>query len=1333
MNDSNDSTEATLTAPPTFGEFLDGEPPKIPPPADADDAEVVLGPACAALPERLLLAHARGRVLFLAGAGVSMSGPACLPSFRDLVLEVYRRLHDPLLPVLQKLTGEGPGLPQGPALIAHQKAEARHFEKQQFDVVLGMLERRIDGGRRAESQVRRAATDALRPERSARHAAIHTNLIRLASRGAATAILTTNFDLLLESAAEELGRPLEAHALGAIPRPAERPSFSGVLHLHGALRSEGTVIPDLILTDQDFGEFYLRRRIISDLLYDAARIYHLVLVGYTASDPPVRYLLDAISADDARFSDLKERFVFVSCEGNDADQVTLADWKGRGLTPIPYSSSEGHRELAATLATWADLFEKTQSLEGGGETVTERRVRGLVGRITDTSLIEASDEERGIFDHVIRREGRTRRAQLAKYLGDLKRDYGWLDRILEVTRGRIEDGGRQAIPREQPSGEAERVAAQCVLTFTRTRLEEGATIAWARCLPTTDRPSRRALQHLLFRTATRGEPLAEPWYTAWQLIQESWRASPYLDLDAARTATFEIGRRLERGERSLALAEKIAGLAKPGVVLDDPWESLGVGRTERANPTSWNRLFRVELRTADVGELRNLELGRVEETDFLSHLIRCLEAAVDRGVALGSWIHGKENSHVLGLSGPQFVYFVGDGPGQSMEDVARGIAPSVKLLHAAVERLAEVDPKAASKLVRRWLQMGGLVRQRLWAALARNARLVTPPELKDVLLGSEDREFWLVDTYPELAAVRTLRFQEFDPETQAALLTRLRAGPHSALWPDVDADRMHAWSLRTAVREVQRIREAGGTLSLEVEEWLDSKLAELTGLETDAADHGATGNGEVGLEQAQPDPELYGYGGSALPAELNRRLAAEDPFYQGPASAWLETEAATVLTAMREQADQLPDHPHLWKALGRRHRPPGDDTAEPAMRSATATAAGFLKLVEKLDDATLEAAVEEVVDWWSRWVAFLPADTKAHRPWLRLWPHALALANARSGRMSFESEMVNTPAGDLGRIAWHFARHLGQEQRLSEDPGFRRILSAISKAPGRAKPLGLAHLICRVSWFLHVDQPWAEQHLVPVLKEGSEEATLLWDALCRLGLAWGVPKILAAKAMEIAERTEQPRLSTWSRQQVVSSLVLDALWSFLQHEREPVVETVQLQQFIRRLDGEMRRVCALELWRYLRNRNEESPRPEELFRKGVAPFLAQVWPQERDLVSRGVGHFIARIPAASRGEFVAAVAAVERFLVRGSVTSHIEYGLHGEEDGKPLLETIIDTEEKAAALLRLLHLTVGYGEDAVTPMGLDELMARIRKVAPPLVQRPEFARLMTLVQRSPFE
>ena len=46
------------------------------------DRVIPLGSGLAAIPERLLLAHARGEVLFIAGAGISQ--PANLPDFRGL-------------------------------------------------------------------------------------------------------------------------------------------------------------------------------------------------------------------------------------------------------------------------------------------------------------------------------------------------------------------------------------------------------------------------------------------------------------------------------------------------------------------------------------------------------------------------------------------------------------------------------------------------------------------------------------------------------------------------------------------------------------------------------------------------------------------------------------------------------------------------------------------------------------------------------------------------------------------------------------------------------------------------------------------------------------------------------------------------------------------------------------------------------------------------------------------------------------------------------------------------------------------------------------------------
>ncbi|MGO8658270.1 hypothetical protein ACC771_22150, partial [Rhizobium ruizarguesonis] len=77
------------------------------------------------------------------------------------------------------------------------------------------------------------------------------------------------------------------------------------------------------MSDQDFGEFYLWRRVVPDFIYDAARLFHLVLVGYSANDPPMRYLLNAVAADGSRFDDLKERFTFFGT--NAPDPVSLED------------------------------------------------------------------------------------------------------------------------------------------------------------------------------------------------------------------------------------------------------------------------------------------------------------------------------------------------------------------------------------------------------------------------------------------------------------------------------------------------------------------------------------------------------------------------------------------------------------------------------------------------------------------------------------------------------------------------------------------------------------------------------------------------------------------------------------------------------------------------------------------------------------------------------------------------------------------------------------------------------------------------------------------------
>ena len=383
--------------------------------------DIVFGQDLAPIPERLLLAHARGEVLFIVGAGVSRD--AGLPDFRKLVVKVYEGLDSAAHSVISKISSandnqEDPDLSN---LQDVQKAEVGRFQKGEYDVVLGMLERRLEGQEKAQSPVRLEIGRILRC-RGRKPAPIHRNLMRLADRGGVATIITTNFDILLENAARNMRSPVQTYTLGGIPRPTRSEEFNGVLHIHGALDRNPKKTSDLIISDRDFGEYYLRRRVVPDLIYDAVRLYNLVLVGYSANDSPMRYLLNAVAADAERFSDLKERFIFVGMSKD--DPVELADWQARGITPIRYDVQGNDRsQLQRTLAQWVKFSKINEN----------RHVDSVLRKIAKVKRAEASDEDRDLFDHFIRRGNTNERRRLSKFVSRHKADIGWLDAIVNVS------------------------------------------------------------------------------------------------------------------------------------------------------------------------------------------------------------------------------------------------------------------------------------------------------------------------------------------------------------------------------------------------------------------------------------------------------------------------------------------------------------------------------------------------------------------------------------------------------------------------------------------------------------------------------------------------------------------------------------------------------------------------------------------------------------------------------------------------------------------------------------------------------------------------------------
>lgn len=389
--------------------------------AGSTERLISLGKKLVSIPERLLLAHSRGEVLFIAGAGISL--PAGLPDFRGLTLKVYEKID----PTVHKILIDIPSQACNQwslnvsTLTYQQAAEVKRFVMGDFDVVLGMLERRIDGKASAKSSVRLAVAKQIRKPKIA-PAPIHHALAKLADRGGATTLVTTNFDLLLEIAARKSEPNIQTYSLGGIPRPGRNLDFSGILHIHGVLDNNPVRVSDLILSDQDFGEFYLRRRVVPDFIYDAARLFHLVMIGYSANDPPMRYLLNAVAADGNRFDDLKERFTFVG--SSQVDPIAIEDWKGRGITPISYDATQNHKILLNTLKKWVDL----SAINGNPDLVDSE-----IKRIVKKSRSASTDADRDLFDHLLRRCDMNERIRLSSLASQAHAEINWLDAISEIA------------------------------------------------------------------------------------------------------------------------------------------------------------------------------------------------------------------------------------------------------------------------------------------------------------------------------------------------------------------------------------------------------------------------------------------------------------------------------------------------------------------------------------------------------------------------------------------------------------------------------------------------------------------------------------------------------------------------------------------------------------------------------------------------------------------------------------------------------------------------------------------------------------------------------------
>ena len=241
-------------------------------------------------PDRFLDALRDGNLVIFAGAGVSMGEPANMPSFAGLAYQIG------VLPGIDRAEGEGE------------------------DRFLGRLQDR-------EVKVHELAAQLLTKDES-KPTELHYNLFGLYTEAAPVRIVTTNFDLLFEQAANDLPHP-EPDIFRAPALPLGQ-RFQGIVHIHGSVTNPA----EMVLTDKDFGQAYLTendgwaRRFLVELFSN----FTVLFVGYSHNDTIMTYLARALPAEGVG----KHYALTGILEGNQPH------WRGLGIEPIIFNQSEKH-------------------------------------------------------------------------------------------------------------------------------------------------------------------------------------------------------------------------------------------------------------------------------------------------------------------------------------------------------------------------------------------------------------------------------------------------------------------------------------------------------------------------------------------------------------------------------------------------------------------------------------------------------------------------------------------------------------------------------------------------------------------------------------------------------------------------------------------------------------------------------------------------------------------------------------------------------------------------------------------------------------------------------
>jgi hypothetical protein len=1159
------------------------------------------------IPDDLLTARDEGRVVFFCGAGVSRAR-AKLPDFYGLAERVLLEL-------------EGSADSPSKRLMA----AARRIEEEtkigslvSADRVFSLLEADFE-----ISDVEAAVARALKPEAGVDLSA-HQLIIDLA-RGpdGRTRLVTTNFELLFENC----NPALSAFRPGHLPDPQRPEDLDGVVHLHGIVKADYSAAQGkgFVLSSAAFGSAYISNGWATHFISSILKKYLVVFVGYTADDPPVQYLLEALNREPGSSSGL---YAFQSDLHSEAE----GRWLRKGVTPIAYDEVDQHKALWDTLQAWA---ARARHIEGWYDSVIAAARKGPQA---------LPPHERGQVKHVVSTLEGARRFCLAEPPPPAE----WLcvfDRAMRFTPPALVYGesderktedlfevyGLDSDPRPAkgdpdepiPKREIPPEAWDC---FHLTRLDQEGLSPGA--LAVFSGPASISSQSLVPRLAALGAWLskvsgqaAAPWWaagrsglhpdvqvqihrqleqlkgestpevrTAWRLLFESWESPP----DIARRDWFELRGTIKRDGWSPGVIRRFASAHAPHLKLSRP---LFDGKRP---PLSAEGLELRNLVSVDV-EYPHMEADVAVPEEALREVTRSWRALLERAIVL----ERESNPYSLEL----FSSLAPDEPGALGRQYRDGLPVSIFFYRNLLSRLIALDAAAAREEVDSWWKDEDTVfaRLRIWAS--GEAQLYSPEEAAQRLWQLSDRAFWSSGHQRDLLVVLARRWATLPAADRDRLVQRLLGGPPRS--SQEETGEVAERRARSILKRLEWLRQKGCELGIDFDKETAAHRAAVPEWQAAFAANAAESR-DVRADRVRTNVSFEGLLAIArgdilararqLSGERERFDEQKDPF-----AGLVEARPMRALSALRLAGAASPDAQWAWRTFlnvqSRINREgKGKEDPRDRQRRLSQLLAGRLA---QLPLPVFVDLLSPATEWLLTAAERYPIQMQHSDP---LWAKALAaVATAaehatpavRRREPEWATEALNSPAGKLAQALMTDPRKAEGTPGGGFEPNWLKRVEQLIAVAGDTRRHALAIFAYNLKWFYARDPAWTEQHMLCALGD-KDDAAALWA-----GVLWSAQPPNPALYLRLKPALLKLEREAWvtrhSHIEVLAGILL-AGWISVDDRGAPLISNDELRTVLISASDEFR---AQVLWQI------ERWSADATWRERIRAFMMDVWPRQK--------------------------------------------------------------------------------------------------------------------------